>query len=250
MFLYSNVKIIDGYAFTASGLIEIDLSETQITSMSDYIFNDCSNLTTVSLPDTLESIGERSFRYCSSLQIIEIPSNVKFIDGYAFAASGLIEIDLSETQITSLSDGIFNECYNLTTVSLPDTLESIGERAFRYCSSLQTIEIPSSVTVIEEYAFYRCTSLTSITIPENVASIGSMAFSNCSQLAEVIIESASIYESIEELTSCGYLINYATMIKVLKSVVDEAGENEFLSNNYTKSEEAVNGYYTFIKVNE
>ena len=78
--------------------------------------------------------------------------------------------------MTSIGDGAFEYCSNLTSITIPSSVTSIGGSAFKYCSSLTSITIPSSVTSIENYAFYGCESLTSITIPDGVTSIGDEAF--------------------------------------------------------------------------
>ncbi len=75
-----------------------------------------------------------------------------------------------------------NFCATLTSITIPNSINSIGEDAFYNCSSLTSIEIPNSVTSIGSMAFYGCSSLTSIEIPDSVTSIGEYAFNGCSGL--------------------------------------------------------------------
>ncbi len=89
--------------------------------------------------------------------------------------------------VTRIGNDAFQDCYNLTSVVIPDSVTSIAYDAFKYCSSLTSVTIPDSVTSIGEYAFYSCSSLTSVTIGDSVTSIGSHAFYNCSSLTEITI---------------------------------------------------------------
>ena len=78
--------------------------------------------------------------------------------------------------VTSIGNNAFEDCTNLTSVTIPDSVTSIGESAFYGCTILISIKIPNGVVSIGEGAFYGCTSLTSITIPQSVTSIGNETF--------------------------------------------------------------------------
>ncbi len=116
-------------------------------------FADCDNLTSVTIPDSIETIPTRAFDDCSSLSKILIPSNVECIEAYAFC-----------------------DCSMLSDVTISNGVTKIGEHAFFYCTSLRDITIPKSVTSIEPYAFSACKNLTNIVTSDNVTSIGIDAF--------------------------------------------------------------------------
>ena len=109
-------------------------------------------------------------------------------------------------------NGAFYNCYDLTEITIPNSVTSIGDRAFSGCSSLADITIPNSVTSIGNYAFNSCSSLTEITIPNSVTSIGDYAFNRCSSLTEITIPNS--------VTSIG---NYAFQATFLKSVTIGTG---------------------------
>lgn len=98
----------------------------------------------------------------------------------------LTSITIPES-VTCIGDHAFYHCKNLTSITFPNSVTSIDSHTFEGCTSLTSITIPNSVTSISDYAFYLCTSLTSVTIGSNVASIGSGAFYFCTNLTTVVI---------------------------------------------------------------
>ena len=100
--------------------------------------------------------------------------------------------------VTSIRYEAFRSCYNLTEITIPDSVTSIGYDAFYVCSSLTSITIPDSVTSIGHDAFSCCSSLTSITIPDSVTSIGSYAFEYCTSLTNInVSDNNKYYKSID-----------------------------------------------------
>ena len=90
-------------------------------------------------------------------------------------------------KVTSIGSSAFYNCYDLNSVTIPNSVTSIGGNAFYGCSGLTSVTIPASVTSIGYNAFHGCSGLTSVTIPANVTSIGGNAFSGCSSLTSVTI---------------------------------------------------------------
>ena len=142
-------------------------------------FYHCSMLMSVTIPDSVTSIGSGAFQGCSGLTSITIPDGVTSIEGYVFYdCSGLTSVTIPDG-VTSIESGAFAGCSGLTSITIPDSVTSIGSDAFARCSGLTSITIPDSVASIGSDAFSRCRGLTSTTIPDSVTSIGSYAFYGC-----------------------------------------------------------------------
>ena len=102
-----------------------------------------------------------------------------------------VTYNATEYSVTSIGNSAFSSCYNLTSITIPNSVTSIGKHAFSSCYNLTSISIPNSVTSIGDYAFRNCSSLTSITIPNSVTSIGNQAFDWCSSLTSITIEATT-----------------------------------------------------------
>ncbi len=124
-----------------------------------YAFYHCTNITSVTIPNTVTNIDSYMFYKCTGLVSVTIPGSVKTIGDYAF-----------------------NGCKNLANVTISSGVENIGACAFSGCVNLSTLSLPESVTTIGNSAFSGCSKLTTITIPNSIKSIGNYAFDNCTNL--------------------------------------------------------------------
>ena len=154
-----------------------------VTSIGEWAFNYCYDLSHVKIPNSVTSIGSCAFCGCTSLASITIPDSVTSMDG-SFSGSGLTSITIPKG-VTNVSG--FMECDNLKSVIIPDSVTSIDEGAFAYCDNLESITIPNSVTSIGRGAF-EGSNLKSIIIPENVTILEKEVFLNCKKLETVIIK--------------------------------------------------------------
>ena len=156
-----------------------------VTSITGAFAN-LSAITSVTIPDSVTSIGDYAFYECSSLTSITIPDSVKSIGGSAFeGCSGFTSVTIPDS-VTSIGSSAFSYCSGLTSVTIPNSITIIEYDAFSYCSSLTSLTIPDSVTSIGDYAFSGCSSLTSVTIPDSVTSIGEDAFEGCINLIQKV----------------------------------------------------------------
>ena len=169
------------WAQVASEITSVSLPDG-LTSIGDYAFEDCSSLKSITIGNSVTSIGDGAFQSCSSLSSVTIPNSVTSIENWAFQwCSSLTSITIPNS-VTSMGIYAFRYCESLTFVTLGNGLTSIGSCAFQSCSSLTSITIPNSVMSIEDGAFQSCSSLSSVTIPNSVESIGYEAFDSCSRV--------------------------------------------------------------------
>ena len=201
--LITNLEISSGatkihdYAFIRVNITSVTIPSS-VTSIGSFAFSNCSNLTSITIPESVTSIGSYAFYYCSSLESVNLPEGITAINSSTFyGCSSLTNITIPES-VTSIGSSAFDGCSSLETVTFGENsqLASIGSYAFSSCTSLTSITIPDSVTSIEKYAFYYCSSLTSITIPDSVTSIGRFAFYNCSNIQELRIDNLTSYLNI------------------------------------------------------
>ena len=177
-----------------------------VTSIGDYAFSDCSGLTSVTIGNSVTSIGNYAFRNCSGLTSVTIPSSVTSIGTYAFGlCSSLTEVVFNAKNCTSMgSDNypVFYGCSSLTKLTICDDVKTIPNYGFYGCSGLTSVTIPSSVTSIGNYAFRNCSGLTSVTIPNSVTTIGDYAFESCSGLRSITIGSSVTSISSSVFSGC------------------------------------------------
>ena len=153
-------------------MVNFDGEDLKVTAIANSAFQYCSNLTSVTIPSSVTTIGGRAFAK-SGIKNIDIPNSVTEIGPYAFSESSLNKITLSNN-ITEIKNGTFGAC-SLGSITIPDKVTSIGDSAFFMCHELGSITIPNSVTKIGLLAF-TYSSLGSVTIPNSVTDIGVMAF--------------------------------------------------------------------------
>lgn len=228
-----------------------------VSSIGEYAFSSCSNMSSVVIPNSVTSIGKWAFEFCRGITSIEIPASVITIAVNPFSGcsslnsikvqSGNPKFDsrnncnaIIETNsntlitgckntiipygITTIGEDSFSSCKNMKNISIPNSVTSIGRWAFGVCTSLESIEIPNSVLSIGEAAFIECSSLTDVVIPNSVVSIGNAAFKYCYALRRVEISNSVITIGSNVFSSCNYL-----------SSISIAGEGEWHSCNLSSA---------------
>ena len=206
--LYNNPSIWEnGALYINDCLIEVDTSfvgnfkiNEKTRLIADGAFSECLSLTSVTIPNSVTSIGDYVFYGCTSLTSVTIPNSVKWIGESAFEGCKSLTSVTIPNSVTSIGEGAFYKCSAITSVTIPNSVTTIGDLAFFACSSLTSISIPNSVTSIDGFAY--CSSLTSVTIPNSVTSIGDFAFAYCSSLTSVTIPDSVIDIGQEAFLGC------------------------------------------------
>ena len=187
-----NVRVKDGTrliadaAFSKKQITTVTIPDS-VTSIGSNVFSFCTGLTSVTIGSSVTSIGEHAFWWCTGLTEITIPDSVTSIGDDAFSyCKGLTSVTIGNS-VTSTGDGAFSYCTALTSITIPDSVTSIGDGAFYNCMGLTTVTIGSGVTTIGESAFENCTGLTSVTIGRGVTTIDDYIFCNCTGLTGITI---------------------------------------------------------------
>lgn len=199
-----------------SGVVTIPstINGYKVTRIGNWGFVYCFYLTSVNIPEGLESIGMLAFYSCQHLSSIKIPASVSYIGDNAFEITRLESVSVAEgntfydsrnncnaiietatntlktgckntiipNDIVIIDNAAFYDCFGLTEVKLPETLTTIGRSAFAGCEDLKAINIPKNVTSISDYVFNDTPSLQSITVDSNNPAYDSR--DNCNALIE------------------------------------------------------------------
>ena len=161
-----------------------DIPEGTVTVDEDA-FNGCAQLTGVSFPSTLTTIGLQAFQY-TGLESVNVPANVTEMGTSTFYGSALVSAVIN-ANIEALPTYIFDGCPNLVSVELGAGIQSYSNSAFAYCPLLTSVTVPAGLTEIPEYCFYGCSALPGFEFPDTVTAIGSYAFSDCVSFTEIVL---------------------------------------------------------------
>lgn len=194
----------------SSGLKRVVIPETvtyngttyRVTALAERSFEGRSDLTYLSIPSSVSTIGEYSFIDCGSninVNIVSLEEWCKVVFGNEHAsplssakAFYLNDVEVKHLEIpygvTSISGYAFYQCRSITSLSLPSTVASIGSSAFEDCTGLTSIDIENGLNYIGGSSFEGCTGISSITIPSSVTFIALNAFRRCNNLNDITSE--------------------------------------------------------------
>lgn len=173
-----------------TNLTELDLSKALIDEIPSYAFNERGAIDKVVLPPTLKKIGSYAFQR-TSLTSVNIPDNVETIEEAAFRqVKQLQEVHLPDS-LTSLGRYAFSSCSSLRTIKIPTKLKEIPWYTFDGCNSLQSVELHDSITGFGDYSFRNC-NLREITLPKSTTWVGGYAFNGNSNLSKVTLNEGLI----------------------------------------------------------
>ena len=169
------------YPFSGTSLTTVNIGDS-VQRIPENFVRDCRGLTSVTIPNSVTSIGGFAFEYCSGLTTLNFNAiNCQDFNYCPFIGTSLTTVNIGDS-VQRIPANFVRGCSGLTSVAIPNSVTSIGEQAFSGCSGLTSVTIPNSVTSIGGSAFSGCSGLTSVTIPNSVTSIGEGAFSGCTGL--------------------------------------------------------------------
>ncbi len=248
-----NVEDISLISTSMTSLLELDISDTDLTEIPEdaffkannnsslvsiklpkvlktickQAFRNCLFVKNITLPETLEVIEEYAFQDCKSLCDIELPASVKSIGRWAFAASGVQYFDMSKAINLTDVNQLFYGCGNLRTIKFSNSIKKIDSFSFNYCVTLDNVVLPEKLEVIGDYAFNACTNLKSIDFTKCslLTTIGGGAFKNCSNLSSVDFSKCKSLLSIgnEAFSKC----NNITVLDFFATSLETINNNAF-----------------------
>lgn len=189
---YSVTKVAVG-AFKENKKLKKVTLPNSISTISGYVFYNCTSLTTINLPSKLvEFSGSGAFQGCTSLTSIKIPSGVKYLPTELFdGCKKLKKVELPKK--ISIGDMVFSGCNALTTITNFDKVADIGSETFSSCKKLPSSLTFSNITGIGNGAFYGCTSLKSVTInSKSIRYLGDSAFQGAKNLKNITIKATNL----------------------------------------------------------
>ena len=190
-----------------------------VTSIGQSAFEACFSLDSLIIKDAATSIGESAFNWCSDLTTLSLGENITTIGDYAFQGCSYLTNVTIPQSVTSIGRQAFY-LTDLNTLTIKGPIKSMGYAAFAGCTNLTSLSLYDGIQTIGEGAFINSTSLEAVTIPQSVTSIGASAFANCSNLRTITIpEKVTTIES-DTFTGCSYLESI-TLPAGLKSFQDK-----------------------------
>jgi hypothetical protein len=171
-----------------------------VTGIGYAAFSNSRTLTSVTIPDTVLTIGDWAFHYCDYLVSVRMGSNVTSIGAYAFDYCPYMSSLNIPANLASIGEQAFDNCYQLTSITLPNSVTNIGSGAFYYCSGLTNVVIGNGVTSLPDIIFEECFKLTSVTLPQSTVNIGAWAFYSCPALSSITLPNS--------VTNIGYWAFY------------------------------------------
>ena len=169
----------------------------RVIKIADNAFYDNDNITSITIPNSVEVIGKYAFYSCDFLESLTVPDGLISIEKSAFQSCAKLSTVSFEGNLSGIGEKCFNGCSSLNSVVFKDSVDYVGNECFAFCVKLNTVEFRSSVTAIGKYAFYECINLPKITIPDTVKTVSEGTFKNCSSLASVTL--GGNLESIDAL---------------------------------------------------
>ncbi len=199
----TSLKEIGEGAFAGSNLTSVSIP-AEVQTIGSYAFSEAKGLSVVDLSSasSLRTIGDGAFQFCVSLKSIVLPASVSSIGENSFKGCSVLESITLPDSIWRIPDGAFADCAALR-FEIPDQIVYIGDSAFMGCKSMTNAILPNGLGHIGSQAFMNDVAFTKAVIPDTVVYIGDMAFGQCSGLTEVVIGDGIEETGVSCFIGCG-----------------------------------------------
>lgn len=216
---------VTGHAdeLNAEIVIPADLGGCPVKIIEEKVFEGCTDLSSITISNSVTTIGARAFYGCSNLSTVILGSQLMTIGEYVFGLCTSLSSITIPNSVTTIGKFAFDSCSSLTSITIGNNVTALRGGTFYYCTSLTDINVPNSVTIIESEeeirwrwlenignpgiygVFEGCSSLSSVTIPNSVTSIGDRAFFFCSNLSSITIPEGVTTIGREAFRGCSSL---------------------------------------------
>ena len=204
-------------------LTGVDLPSTVQYIDTYRMFEGCTQLQSVVLPEGTTALAYNTFANCTSLKSITLPSTLTDLGRYAFSDCTALESIVIPEGVTDIPDLSFAECYSLSSVTLPSTLRTIGGQAFAGCRALKTLVLPEGLTSISSFAF-QGSGLTELHLPSTLTELSSLSLDDCYYLKKTTYTVPDDLTALPEhlLSAPGLVVTISEKSPLLNTVI-EAG---------------------------
>ena len=208
----------------------VDLTQNealkQITKVGDDAFKGQQNITEITLPSTVKSIGKRAFYGCKDLKNITFAKKANATGRTPLMSRDSTVVEIPTT-IEEVGEEAFAQCTSLYAITLPEGLHTIAKGLFKGCFSLTTVNYPSSVYTIEDEAFYGCTNLHPFVL-ESVTTVGRSAFEYCK------IDGLTLHKNTTVVGSRAFANTKITSLTFLEEGITTVNDSLFFNAKFTK----------------
>lgn len=183
-----SAKNYDGEILNIPEMID---GKYRVTEISKNAFYGCTSLRELTIPKTVERIGELAFAWCKKLEKAEI-NGANIISSRAFMGCDKLKFIQLTKNISEIGDKAFAYCPSIEDISLPDNLNFIGESVFEGCRNLRSVVLPDNLKIIKSGCFYACTSLKYAVLPKQLEYIDEFAFAYCASLEFLSVPKSTV----------------------------------------------------------
>ena len=180
-----NTIVASGFK-DCTNITSIALPET-ITKFNNYSFSGCSSLQSINIPSKVTTIPTECFWKCIALEYVTIPNTVTKINSYAFGQCTKLKSVVMSENVTTIPTGCFINCNKMTSINL-SKIKTINGNAFNECASLTEISLDSLKTLSGAYQFQKCSKLKTVVLGENLTKLNQGCFKECSKLENINLE--------------------------------------------------------------